>query len=548
MNNLSIRHKLTLLVLVMSAGLVAAAAFSVYQLARMSQREQASLEKVKLAAQGADLGRSAQHHFKIQVQEWKNVLIRGGDPQLFDRYWKSFEAEEKTVLDRLAKAKELAVRLNVSSRVQPDEVAARLTQLGNTYRAAIKQYDRRAEATQAVDKAVRGVDRDADKAIDAISKEFLKILGEIEDEAGASAVAHAATARNLVILGAALTLLLGIGFAAYAVRSIVRPLTAAEAAMREIQEQGNLARRIEISGRDEVGRMAVSFNSMMAALQDIIGKVRAAADSVGAQSRQLSGTAQALEASTTQQSEAVAGSAAAIEELTVSISSVSTSSGTVRELSNTSMASTLEGNARVGELAREMQVVQSKVDEIASAVDQFVRSTATITDMTRQVKDIADQTNLLALNAAIEAARAGEQGRGFAVVADEVRKLAEKSGESANQIDAVTKQLGEQSERVTQAIQAGFQSLGASVSLAQVVEDALNEARQAVANANNGIDEIASSVKEQELASTEIAQSMERISHMAEEANSAARETSASSDALSRTAAELQSSVARFAV
>jgi len=548
MNNLSIRHKLTLLVLVMSAGLVAAVAFSVYQLAQMSQREQASLEKVKLAATGADLGRSAQHHFKIQVQEWKNVLIRGGDPQSFDRHWKSFEAEEQIVLDRLTKAKDVAARLNVSSRVQPDEVAAKLKQLGNAYREAIKSYDRRAEATQAVDKAVRGVDRDADKAIDAISKEFRKILEEIEDEAVASTITHAAAARNLVILGAALTLLLGIGFAAYAVRSIVRPLAAAASAMREIQQQGNLTRRIEISGQDEVGRMGVSFNAMMAALQDIIGKVRAAADSVGAQSSQLSGTAQALESSTTQQSEAVAGSAAAIEELTVSISSVSASAGTVRELSNAGMASTHEGNARVGELAREMQVVQAKVDEIASAVDQFVRSTATITDMTRQVKDIADQTNLLALNAAIEAARAGEQGRGFAVVADEVRKLAEKSGESANQIDTVTKQLGEQSERVTQAIQAGFQSIGASVSLAQVVEEALNRARQAVANANNGIDEIASSVKEQELASTEIAQSMERISHMTEEANSAARQTSASSDTLSRTAVELQSSVARFVV
>ena len=205
MNNLSIRHKLTLLVLVMSAGLVAAVAFSVYQLAQMSQREQASLEKVKLAATGADLGRSAQHHFKIQVQEWKNVLIRGGDPQSFDRHWKSFEAEEQIVLDRLTKAKDVAARLNVSSRVQPDEVAAKLKQLGNAYREAIKSYDRRAEATQAVDKAVRGVDRDADKAIDAISKEFRKILEEIEDEAVASTITHAAAARNLVILGAALT-------------------------------------------------------------------------------------------------------------------------------------------------------------------------------------------------------------------------------------------------------------------------------------------------------------------------------------------------------
>jgi methyl-accepting chemotaxis protein len=392
------------------------------------------------------------------------------------------------------------------------------------------------------------MDRGADKAIDALGKEFQAILAETEAEALVNADAHAASARNLVLAVALITLCAGIAFAAYIMRSIVRPLSAAATTMREVQESGNLARRIEYAGRDEVGRMAASFNDMMAALQDIIRKVRASADVVTAESVRLTDTAGALEASTAQQSEAVAGSAAAIEELTVSIASVSGSSGSVRGVSCESMESTRNGNMRVAQLAAEIKVIQGKVGEIASTVDQFVRSTAAITDMTRQVKDIAEQTNLLALNAAIEAARAGEQGRGFAVVADEVRKLAEKSGESASQIDLVTRQLGEQSGQVGLAIQAGFQSIEASVSLARTVEEALRQAQEAVAQASAGVDEIVASVKEQELASTEIARSMEQISHMTEEASSAARQASAASSELSRTAGDMQTAVARFSV
>jgi len=168
--------------------------------------------------------------------------------------------------------------------------------------------------------------------------------------------------------------------------------------------------------------------------------------------------------------------------------------------------------------------------------------------MTQEVREIADQTNLLALNAAIEAARAGEYGRGFAVVADEVRQLAEKSGSSATEIDSVANAIMQQTSLVRSAIQSGMNSIQVSSGLAGEVELTLARARDSVEQSSKGVEDIASSVKEQKVASTEIALNMERISVSAEEASSAARHMSDSADQLRDAASELSRSISGFRV
>jgi methyl-accepting chemotaxis protein len=237
-----------------------------------------------------------------------------------------------------------------------------------------------------------------------------------------------------------------------------------------------------------------------------------------------------------------------VEEVTVSINSVAENTNAVRTLSEKSLQQTERGNRSVDEMVHEIHSIEGAVQQIALTANEFVESARTIANMTQQVKDIADQTNLLALNAAIEAARAGEQGRGFAVVADEVRKLAEKSAQSAVQIDKVTSKLDEKSARVEQAIASGVQSLATTHKHVEQMSVVLNEAGAAVKESNVGVGEIAVSVGEQGVASKEITRNIEQIAKMAEKNHAAIEQTAHDISELERMGVELQNAVARFKV
>ena len=368
------------------------------------------------------------------------------------------------------------------------------------------------------------------------------------EEAALKAHDGAVSARNWSI-----ALMLASAVAAFFIAwRVIGGVTSTSTALRDVMTRtaadGDLTRRAQVKGKDEVAAIAESFNHLMSNIATSMMAVRDSALVIAEASQSLAHSGGEIRTSSQAQSEAASSTAAAVEQMTVSIHSVSQNASDVRSLSQKSLESTEEGNRSTGQMIAEIGHIEQSVNQIAVQVREFLSSAQTIAGMTQQVKDIADQTNLLALNAAIEAARAGEQGRGFAVVADEVRKLAEKSAQSANEIERITSALSGQSNDVERAIDSGVQSIQSTQQHVGMVSEILQQAGQSVRQATAGVNDISGSVAEQSKASNEVARHIESIAQMAEENHAAVEHANNDIARLEAVADELRSTVSKFKV
>ncbi|MGD9786773.1 MAG: methyl-accepting chemotaxis protein [Sulfuricellaceae bacterium] len=537
LKNLAIKKQLLVFMVVTFLLFILATAIAITGMNRTEKRFTAFLDQDQallmsynnMYAQGLQMG-----------QALRNIILDPANRKAYDNFNHAAADFDKSY----SEAKQLTATDPEKSKVLEQIAATRAKQ--KTMQADILQL----VGAGGLDEAKTKLNKEETPAWREIRQALLDSIKAHNQDTLASKEAMLKAVRaaeiSSLVLGA-IAIVVGLALSGLIVGNITRELRALTHSMQELADgKGDLTQRLPVHGRTELSEMAAAFNKFMQGLQDIVNTVKSNSERVLSSASELNTTYAQIREGSHAQSEAVSSTAAAVEEMTVSISSVAESAIHVRELSDESLNRSRDGSQNLTELVRMIGQAQSAVEEIVGAVEALMQNISAITGATQHVKDIAEQTNLLALNAAIEAARAGEQGRGFAVVADEVRKLAEKSSQYANEISAVTDELGQQSTTVEGAIQKGMEALTVSGQFTGKVGEVLQKANDIVMETNAGVDDISSSMKEQTAASNEIARNVEQIAQMAE-ANAAAISRSAATVAdLESLAMNLQNAVGSF--
>ena len=315
-----------------------------------------------------------------------------------------------------------------------------------------------------------------------------------------------------------------------------------------IASSGDLTHNLDDSSQDEFGQLAKNCNKLILSLKELIRGINVRAEQLAAASEQTSAVTTQTTKSIQDQKAQIGLVATATTEMHSTSQMVSQNAeDTLLEIRNADQESnkvrdiSLENKATIEVLARD-------VEDAAQVIHKLHQDSASIGSILDVIRGIADQTNLLALNAAIEAARAGEQGRGFAVVADEVRTLASRTQESTQEINAMIEVLQEGAEKAVSVMDQGKQQTAKCVEQTELATQALDIISEAVKRAHDVSSQIEQSAREQNLVSQDISEKLETIVGIAEETTVGAQQTSDSSEEVARLAEELQSSIRQFKV
>lgn len=346
-------------------------------------------------------------------------------------------------------------------------------------------------------------------------------------------LAAASTTRQAVLFISAIALLVGV-FLAYVIsRGIIGPLTKG-VNFAQIISGGDLTQQIELEQEDEVGKLARALNEMSVNLRSVMAGIQQAAEQVASSSNELSASSQNLANGATEQASSIEETSATVEEFTTAIEGVAeNANGTDEMVAQATDASKLA-------LDRAIKGVE-QVQAMNLTMCEIQESSVEISKIIEVIDDIADQTNLLALNAAIEAARAGEAGKGFAVVADEVRKLAERSSTAAKDITNKIRDSIGKIEEGTKFASSSVDGLSSIQESSEAVRKVLDTARQRVRDISQTCNELVTGTRE-------INASMGQLDQVTQVNSSSSEEVAASSEELSSQALNMQDMVSRFKV
>jgi methyl-accepting chemotaxis protein len=544
---MKIKVKLMLSLGSLSLIILSIGAFAILSLTKL-ERQNSIYSAISYADKFMYRARLAQADFMITA-----------DPQLIQKTMENVAA----ALDRLSKTKPLMVNNTSISQIDVIQDAinrfkqnfVNLTVEKENYDNAnvqiaklegdINQYTSLIEATKEADRSLATVTlllfESANKA-SSISAELLKVEREI-----ASSVRQRVytTVSISVIAGLILSFILSLWLA----RGIITPVNLTNTMLKDISEgEGDLTKRIVIMTNDEMGELGQNFNHFVQKLQKIISEIALVTSQIASSSEEMSVITQQTSLGVSKQNKETEQVASAMTQMTATVKEVNGNAEKASQAADSANKAAIEGNQVVEETVQAINGLSDDVAESANVIKQLEGHSENIGNVLEVIKSIADQTNLLALNAAIEAARAGEQGRGFAVVADEVRTLAKRTQQSTQQIESLIEVLQTGANKAVDVMTKSCDRSRVTVDLAKNAGESLTSIGQAVETILHMNAQIVIATGEQHVVTQDIARSVVNIQMVSEETELGAQQTSQASAQLAQLSVQLATMVGQFRI